>query len=85
MRRKVLLILGAVVLLGVAAWAIWGLGSSIQERNEQDEIYQRLRTMVKAPDTADEVTDLGTEKNSKKTEPTTQPDAVEEKEPGQEE
>ena len=85
MRRKVLLILGAVVLLGVAAWAIWGLGSSIQERNEQDEIYQRLRTMVKAPDAADEVTDLGTEENSKKPGSTAQPDDAEEKEPDQEE
>ena len=41
MRRKVLFILAAVVLLGVAAWAIWGLSSSLQDHAEQDEIFQR--------------------------------------------
>ncbi len=55
MRRKVLFILVGVVLLGVAAWAIWGLGSSIQDHAEQDEIFQRLRQLS----TTEEVTDLG--------------------------
>ena len=55
MRRKVLFILASVVLLGVAAWAIWGLGSSIQDHAEQDEIFQRLRQLS----TTEEVTDLG--------------------------
>lgn len=55
MRRKVLLVLAAVVLLGVAAWAIWGLGSSLQDHAEQDEIFQRLRKIA----TEDNPTDLG--------------------------
>ena len=46
MRRKVLFILAAVVLLGVAAWAIWGLSSSLQDHAEQDEIFQRLRKIA---------------------------------------
>lgn len=55
MRRKVLFILAAVVLLGVAAWAIWGLSSSLQDHAEQDEIFQRLRKIA----TEDNPTDLG--------------------------
>lgn len=60
MRRKVLLILAAVVLLGVAAWAIWGLGSSLQDQAEQDTIFERLRKIS----TEDVPTDLGTSSNS---------------------
>lgn len=59
MRRKVLLILAAVVLLGVAAWAIWGVGSSLQDRAEQNTIFERLRKIS----TEDVPTDLGTSSN----------------------
>lgn len=59
MRRKVLFILAAVVLLGVAAWAIWGLGSSLQDQAEQDTIFERLRKIS----TEDVPTDLGTSSN----------------------
>lgn len=56
MRRKVLLILAAMILLGVAAWAIWGLGSSLQDQAEQETIFERLRKIS----TEDVPTDLGT-------------------------
>lgn len=59
MRRKVLLVLAAVVLLGVAAWAIWGVGSSLQDRAEQNTIFERLRKIS----TEDVPTDLGTSSN----------------------
>ena len=59
MCRKVLLVLAAVVLLGVAAWAIWGLGSSLQDQAEQDTIFERLRKIS----TEDVPTDLGTSSN----------------------
>lgn len=59
MRRKVLFILAAVVLLGVAAWAIWGVGSSLQDRAEQNTIFERLRKIS----TEDVPTDLGTSSN----------------------
>ena len=59
MRRKVLFILAAVVLLGVAAWAIWGVGSSLQDRAEQNIIFERLRKIS----TEDVPTDLGTSSN----------------------
>lgn len=59
MRQKVLLVLAAVVLLGVAAWAIWGLGSSLQDQAEQDTIFERLRKIS----TEDVPTDLGTSSN----------------------
>lgn len=56
MRRKVLLILAAMILLGVAAWAIWGLGSSLQDQAEQETIFERLRKIS----TEDVPTDLDT-------------------------
>ena len=59
MRRKVLFILAAVVLLGVAAWAIWGLSSFLQDQAEQDTIFERLRKIS----TEDVPTDLGTSSN----------------------
>lgn len=55
MRRKALLVLAAAVLLGAAAWAICGLVSSIQDRSEQDTIFERLRKIS----TEDVPTDLG--------------------------
>ena len=56
MRRKVLLVLAAAVLLGAAAWAIWGLVTSTQDRAEQNAIFERLRKIS----TEDTPTDLGT-------------------------
>lgn len=56
MRRKVLLILAAMILLEVAAWAIWGLGSSLQDQAEQETIFERLRKIS----TEDVPTDLDT-------------------------
>ena len=56
MRQKVLLVLAAAVLLGAAAWAIWGLVTSTQDRAEQNAIFERLRKIS----TEDTPTDLGT-------------------------
>ena len=42
MRRKVLLVLAAAVLLGAAAWAIWGLVTSTQDRAEQNAIFMTI-------------------------------------------
>ena len=57
MRQKVLLVLAAAVLLGAAAWAIWGLVTSTQDRAEQNAIFERLRKIS----TEDTPTDLGTD------------------------
>lgn len=55
MRRKVVLILAALVVLGGMAWAAVGLGSRIQDTVEQEQIFERLRETTQAKS----VTDLG--------------------------
>ena len=55
MRRKVLLTLAALTVLGGIAWAAIGLGGRIQDTVEQDQIFERLRKTTQAK----AVTDLG--------------------------